>query len=81
MHQMRKLFLTIILAIGVTLIAVPPLLFTGNLLLTTQLDFSNTGQIGDTIGGLTAPFVGVFGAVLVYISFLKQVEANNKFNG
>ena len=39
-------------------------------------DFSNTGQIGDTIAGITAPFIGVLGAVLVYISFLEQVKAN-----
>ena len=68
---------TFILGIGLILIAIPPLLFTGNLLLTSGIDFSNSGQIGDTIGGTTAPFVGLFGAVLVYISFLKQVEANN----
>jgi len=69
--------ITIMLAIGLILIAIPPLLFTGNLFLNTRFDLSHTGEIGDTIGGTTAPFIGLFGAILVYISFLKQVEANN----
>lgn len=41
--------------------------------------FRNTGQIGDTIGGITAPFVGLLSAYLVYISFKAQIAANNKF--
>lgn len=39
-------------------------------------DFSNTGQIGDTIGGITAPIINLIGAFLVYISFNEQVTAN-----
>jgi len=40
------------------------------------LDFSETGQIGDTIGGITAPFINLLGAVLVYLSFNEQLKAN-----
>jgi hypothetical protein len=40
------------------------------------IDFSNTGQIGDTIGGLTAPFLNFFAAILIYKSFKEQVTAN-----
>lgn len=39
-------------------------------------DFSETGQIGDTIGGITAPIINILGALLVYISFREQVKAN-----
>ena len=39
-------------------------------------DFSNVGQVGDTIGGITAPFVGLLGAYLVYKAFEAQVKAN-----
>lgn len=39
-------------------------------------DFTETGQIGDTIAGITSPIIGLFGAVLVYVSFKEQVEAN-----
>ena len=40
------------------------------------LNFTGTGQIGDTIGGITAPIIGLIGAVLIFISFLAQIEAN-----
>jgi hypothetical protein len=43
----------------------------------TKIDFSNTGQIGDTIGGLTAPFINLLSAVLVYLAFKEQIESNN----
>jgi hypothetical protein len=39
-------------------------------------NFSQTGQIGDTIGGITAPIINIIGAILVYISFREQVRAN-----
>ena len=39
-------------------------------------DFSNTCQIGDTFGGLTAPFLNLMGAALVYLLFTKQRKAN-----
>ncbi len=41
-------------------------------------DFSNTGQIGDTIGGITAPFVNLLAAFLVYKSFSAQILANKQ---
>lgn len=48
--------------------------------LATQLhiwfDYTNTGQIGDTIGGLTAPIIGLFSALLIYLSFRAQIKAN-----
>ncbi len=40
------------------------------------IDFSTSGQIGDTIGGLTAPIVGIFSALLIYFSFRAQIMAN-----
>ncbi len=36
----------------------------------------NTGYIGDTIGGITAPFINLLAALLVWISFREQVKAN-----
>ena len=41
-----------------------------------QYDFRTNGQIGDTIGGITAPVVGLISAILVYLSFTAQVRAN-----
>lgn len=40
------------------------------------LDFSGSGEIGDTIGGITAPIVNFVGSVLIYISFIAQNKAN-----
>ncbi|MEO2053320.1 MAG: hypothetical protein ABGX00_16310 [Allomuricauda sp.] len=38
--------------------------------------FIGTGEIGDTIGGLTAPFINLAAAFLVYKSFTAQIQAN-----
>lgn len=40
------------------------------------IDFTETGQIGDTIGGITAPLIGFISAALIYLSFLAQRQAN-----
>ncbi|AXT49692.1 hypothetical protein D1818_02220 [Aquimarina sp. BL5] len=42
-------------------------------------DFSNTGGIGDTIGGITAPFINGLAAILVFLAFKAQIKANEIF--
>lgn len=54
---------------------VAPWLFT-NYNLFPGLDFTQTGQIGDTIGGITAPIIGIISAILVYSAFIEQNRAN-----
>lgn len=39
-------------------------------------DLNGKGQIGDAIGGITAPLIGILGSILVYKSFRSQVNAN-----
>ncbi|OIQ22006.1 MAG: hypothetical protein BM557_01110 [Flavobacterium sp. MedPE-SWcel] len=51
-----------------TLVLLPPII--------PYYDFTNTGQLGDTIGGLTSPIIGIGGAFLVYVSFQAQLKAN-----
>ena len=46
----------------------------------STLDYSNTGQIGDTFGGITAPFIGVSGAILTFLAFFMQLKANETHN-
>ncbi len=41
-----------------------------------HVNFSETGSIGDTIGGITAPIINLFAAFLVYLAFREQVKAN-----
>lgn len=38
--------------------------------------FKDTGQIGDTIGGMTAPLVSIMGSILLYLALSDQLEAN-----
>ena len=61
------LFLGIVLSICFPIILIKLLTFSW---------LSGKGDIGSAIGGITAPFVGLTGAILVYLSFEQQIEAN-----
>ena len=67
-RQSKILFL-----IGILLVVIIPIILTQYSFL---FDFTNTGQIGDTIGGITAPITNLIGAILVYYAFLVQLDAN-----
>lgn len=41
-----------------------------------KLDFTETGQIGDTIGGITAPFIAIAASILTFLAFWVQYVAN-----
>jgi hypothetical protein len=43
------------------------------------LNFSDKGQIGDTIGGITAPFINGLAAILVFLAFKEQIKANDLY--
>ena len=40
------------------------------------IDFTDTGQIGDTIGGIMGPFIAIAAAGLTFIAFWVQYKAN-----
>jgi hypothetical protein len=40
------------------------------------MDLNSKAAWGDAINGLTAPLIGIIGAVLIYISFKEQVRTN-----
>jgi hypothetical protein len=40
------------------------------------IDFTATGEIGDTIGGITAPIASLLGSFLVYFALRAQIDAN-----
>lgn len=42
------------------------------------IDFTQTGQIGDTIGGTMGPFIAIVAALLTFIAFWVQYVANVK---
>ena len=60
-----------------TLVAmiVCPVLFTAPAL-ADCLNFTETGQIGDTIGGITAPIVGLCSIILLYFTLKEQMIFN-----
>lgn len=72
--DLNKNELLIIIIIGIT-ICFLPFAFTINLGLKS---FEDTGQIGDTIGGITAPFLSFFGSILVYLALKSQITANKE---
>jgi hypothetical protein len=64
-----------ILFVGIILTIIAPTVLT---LPTVQeyWNFSETGNIGDTIGGITSPVIGIVGAALLYLSIYLQYSAN-----
>lgn len=41
-----------------------------------HMQLKGVNEVGDAINGLTAPIIGIAGAILVFISFREQVKAN-----
>lgn len=68
-------YVNIILIFGIITVLISPWLFTRALGI---ISFSiETGAIGDTIGGITAPIVNLIGAILVYFALKAQITANS----
>jgi hypothetical protein len=42
-----------------------------------QLDLSKGSQIGDSLGGMTSPVIGIVSSVLLYLALTRQIEAIN----
>lgn len=60
---------------GFFCIGITPFLFTH---FAIGIDFasSNSNNIGATIGGITTPFTGLLGSILIYFALKEQVKAN-----
>lgn len=43
-----------------------------------DIDFSSTGQVGDTIGGILGPFIAIGAAILTFFAFWVQFKANEQ---
>lgn len=72
---MHKLTTGQLILIIVLIIFITPWIFTLPIFW-DRFNYSSTGQIGDTIGGLTSPFINGLAAILVFITFREQVRAN-----
>lgn len=70
--------LGVILGIAVIIISFLPYLLTQFTVDSWKVDFSDTGEIGDTIGGIMGPFIAIIAAMLTFLAFWIQYEANSK---
>lgn len=43
-----------------------------------RYNLTDTGNIGSTIGGITAPILGIISSVFLYIALIKQIDSNEK---
>ena len=42
-----------------------------------RLELTHTSSIGDTIGGITAPFLGIISIVFLYLTLNRQIDSIN----
>ena len=61
-------FLIILFGIFILIICSFPIIFTAPTSC-SRLDFTETGQIGDTFGGIIGPFIAIGAALLTFIAF------------
>ena len=64
----------VVFIIIIAIICLFPFLLTRN----GCLDFTDTGEIGDTIGGIMGPFVAIAAAILTFFAFWVQFKANEQ---
>lgn len=64
--------LSIIIITGLISILILPFLLTHNWEINWLPDFSDKGEIGDTIGGITSPIIGTITILLVYLTYHNQ---------
>ncbi|WP_172917208.1 putative phage abortive infection protein [Capnocytophaga canis] len=78
MAWIKKYINVILLGISIIIylvfLVVSPIIFTRSNWF--GFDFSKTGQIGDTIGGITSPFIGVIAVFITGLAFYAQYRAN-----
>lgn len=68
-----KFVLYFLLFFGVILIFIPTIVTKNSIL---PLSYKDTGEIGDIIGGTTAPFIGFIGIIVTFYAFWVQYQSN-----
>ena len=75
--QKNGKMLDFLLLVLLILVTIYPIYFIFNNHLWSKIsDVQTTGQFGDTINGISAPFIGLLGAILIYLTLRSQVNAN-----
>lgn len=75
-HERAEIIQLVILILLIILVV--PFLFTLPVFKVYKSENGGTGEIGDTIGGLTAPFINGISAIMVYLAFKEQVKATHQ---
>jgi hypothetical protein len=70
-QSIKKYKVEVLLFLGVFIAFLAPAILTQPAIF-AFLNFSGTGQIGDTIGGTVGPILNFVGLVLLYYSFREQ---------
>ncbi|MEO5912533.1 MAG: putative phage abortive infection protein [Pelobium sp.] len=71
----------ILFAIAGSLILLILLFFLPNIVVNDKIvsnNYSHSGEIGDTIGGILGPTIGFFAAILTFLAFYIQYQANKE---
>lgn len=63
----------ILIWVGTPIGLLAPLIFT---LESGYFDFTKSGDIGDTMGGISAPFINTLAAILVFLALKAQIQQN-----
>jgi hypothetical protein len=71
-----KINVIIFIIVGILFTLIAPFIFTRTGL--AVIDFRETGQIGDTIGGTTAPIIGILSVILLFYTLWEQISFNKK---
>ena len=69
--------MSLLLIILCFFIVCTPCLFTSDAIC-DRLNFTETGNVGDTIGGITAPFIGMLNVFLLFITLRAQLDFNKR---
>lgn len=71
----KNIVIGAIAVIGIIATLIAPTLMTRGL---SEYDFTTTGQVGDTIGGTTAPIVGLLSIIFLIWTLWEQISFNKK---
>jgi len=71
LNWVSKLLIVISIAFVISSFALPFILTHFSI-----IDFTNTGEIGDTIGGIMNPFISIASTAMMFLAFYMQYNAN-----
>jgi hypothetical protein len=75
---MRKIiFKTILLTVGLIIISLLLIYILTLPAIWKIFDLTNTSSIGDTIGGITSPLLGIISVIFLYLTLNRQIDSVN----